>query len=135
MLPVTLTFAGAAALINLWLGFRISGLRRSAKILIGDGDNPALRSRMRAHANFVENTPFVLILMGLIELAGGNRTALWAAGFVYVAARIVHAFGMDRASSNPLRATGIIVTWAVLGELGLWAIWIASHPASAPHYL
>lgn len=136
MLPVTLTFAGALALMNLWLAFRVVRMRQVGKVLVGDGDNPALICRMRAQANFVEYTPFVLILMGLIELAGGPKPWLWAIGIVYVLARIAHVFGMDRRRlPNPLRMVGVIVTFAILGGLGLWAIWIASYAPAPVHYL
>jgi uncharacterized membrane protein YecN with MAPEG domain len=127
MLPVSLTFAGAFALINLWLAFRVSGARMRTKVMVGDGDNPALRARMRAQANFVEYTPFVIILIALIEIVGQSKTWLWATGIVYVLARIAHAFGMDRQTMpNPLRAAGAMVTWLVLLALAIWAIWIGS---------
>ena len=71
ILPITLTLAGAAAVINIWLGWRVGQKRISQKVSIGDGGDPAVVCRMRAHANFVEYTPFVLILIGLIELADG----------------------------------------------------------------
>ena len=51
---------------------------------------------MRAQANFIEYTPFVLILIGLIELAEGSQLWLWIVGVVYILARIAHGFGMDR---------------------------------------
>ena len=69
ILPITLTIAGAAALLNIWLGPRVGQMRLAHKVSIGDGGNEALIARMRAQANFVEYTPFVLILLGLIELA------------------------------------------------------------------
>ncbi|HEY0271145.1 MAG TPA: MAPEG family protein [Sphingomonas sp.] len=125
MLPVSLTFAGAFALINLWLAFRVSATRMRSKVMIGDGDNPGLRARMRAQANFIEYTPFVMILIALIEIVGGARTWLWAIGIVYVLGRIAHAFGMDKQTMpNPLRAGGAIVTWLILLGLAIWAIWL-----------
>ncbi len=136
MLPVTLTFAGALALLNLWLAFRVVRMRQAGKVLVGDGDNPMLLCRMRAQSNFVEYTPFILILMALIELAGGPKPWLWGIGIVYVLARIIHAFGMDRRRMpNPMRAAGAAITWAILLGLGLWAIWIASHAPAPVHYL
>jgi uncharacterized membrane protein YecN with MAPEG domain len=135
MLPVTLVFAGAAALINLWLAFRVIAIRRRGKVLHGDGANPLLLCRMRAHANLVEYAPFVLILMALIELAGGSKSWLWGIGAVFVAARLVHPFGMDAQTQSPLRAVGAGLTWAVLLVLGVWAIWIGSHPPAPIHYL
>ena len=71
ILPITLTIAGAAALLNIWLARRVGQMRLTHKVSIGDGGNEALIARMRAQANFVEYTPFVLILIGLIELAEG----------------------------------------------------------------
>ena len=81
ILPITLTIAGAAAILHIWLSLRVGRLRRPLKIGVGDGGNEVLLRRMRAHANFAENMPIFLILLGLIELAGGDRTIwLWAAG-------------------------------------------------------
>ncbi len=136
MLSVSLTFAGALALVNLWLASRVLRVRRLGKVLVGDGDNPLLLCRMRAQANFVEYTPFVLILMALIELAGGARPWLLGIGIAYVVGRILHAFGMDRrAMPNPFRMIGALVTFTILAGLGLWAIWIASHAPASVHYL
>lgn len=125
ILPVTLTIAAAAVVVNLWLAFRIVPTRLKDKVLIGDNDDPRLRSRMRAHANFTEYAPFVLILLGLIELAGGSPTLLWIAGVAFVLARIAHGLGMDRTTSNPWRAGGALATWAILALLAGWAIAIA----------
>ena len=102
-LPITLTIAGAAALLNIWLGRRVGQMRLTHKISIGDGGNEALIARMRAQANFIEYTPFVLILIGLIELAEGSELWLWIVGVVYILARIAHGFGMDRPRPDPLR--------------------------------
>lgn len=124
MLPITLTIAAAAALINLWLAFRAERLRMSRRIMLGDGGDEGMRARMRAQANFVEYTPFFLILLGLIEMAKGSRTWLWGVSIAYVLARIVHAFGMDSATPSKLRAGGILVTWAVLLGLALYALTI-----------
>ncbi len=37
ILPITLTIAGAAALLNLWLGYRVGQMRQAYKVSIGDG--------------------------------------------------------------------------------------------------
>jgi uncharacterized membrane protein YecN with MAPEG domain len=122
ILPITLTVAGAAALINVWLGWRVGQRRISEKVSIGDGGNERLTARMRAHANYAEYTPFVLVLIGLIELAAGTTLWLWAVGGVYLIARIAHAFGMDRPAPNPFRMAGILVTMLTLAGLGLYAV-------------
>ncbi len=124
MLPITLTIAGAAALLNIWLGLRVSLLRRKLKVSIGHGGKTAIAVRMRAHANFTEYAPFFLILLGLVELAKGTQTWLWLVAILFILGRIAHAFGMDRPTPNPLRVGGIILTWATLIALAGYAITI-----------
>lgn len=124
ILPVTLTYAAIAALLNVWLGWRVGQVRIRDKVLTGDGGNQALICRMRAHANYTEYTPFVLVLLALIELARGSTIVLWAIGAVYMLARIAHAFGMDADYPSKGRQVGVIVTLLTLVVLAAWAIWI-----------
>jgi hypothetical protein len=124
ILPITLTIAGAAALLNIWLARRVGQMRLTHKVSIGDGGNEQLIARMRAQGNFIEYTPFVLILIGLIELAEGSRVWLWIVGVVYILGRIAHGFGMDRPRTDPLklRTVGIVTTALILFGLALYAI-------------
>lgn len=117
VLPITLTIAAAAVLLNLWLGVRIARLRMVHKVITGDGGLAPLIARMRAQANFIENAPLFLILLSLVELAHGSATWLWLVGILFIVARIFHAFGMDRTGANPLRGAGFALT--VLPMLGL----------------
>ena len=125
ILPITLTIAAAAALLNIWIGWRVGQVRMRSKILIGDGGNAALVGRMRAHSNYVEYTPFFLILLALIEHGIGSPMWLWAVSILYIIARILHAFGMDRNKVNGLRAAGIIITYLVTIGLAGFAIYLA----------
>src|SRR3546814_3299217 len=75
ILPISLTIAAGAALLNLWLALRVGRVRTKEKVFIGDGGNDLLTRRMRAHSNFVENTAFVLILLALVELGFGS--SIW----------------------------------------------------------
>src|SRR5687768_17143613 len=122
ILPIALTAAGAAALLHIWLSIRVSHIRRTQKILHGDGGNPAMLRRMRAHANYAENAPIFLVLLVLLELAVVRDEFLWAATIVFFLARIVHAFGMDSDKLSKLRIVGVIGSWLVLLGLGAWAI-------------
>jgi len=120
MLPITLTTAGATALIALWLAIRTGGARQKAKVSIGDGGDPALVCRMRAQANFTEYAPFILILIALIEFSAGTSTWLWVASVAFLVARILHPLGMDGMKYGREAGTGI--TFALLLGLGLYAI-------------
>jgi uncharacterized membrane protein YecN with MAPEG domain len=130
LLPITLTLAAAMGLLTLWLAMRVSRARMASKVVIGDGGDPQLITRMRAQSNFVEYTPFVLILMGLVELARGPVTWLWVVAIVYVLARIAHPFGMERPAPNALRAGGILLTFLTLIVLSAYALFIVY---TAPH--
>ncbi|WP_022682013.1 MAPEG family protein [Sphingobium bisphenolivorans] len=125
LLPITLTLAAACAFLNLWLASRCVRVRMGAKLLHGDGGNSLMGKRMRAHANFAEYTPIILILFGLVELALGPSNWLWGAALLYVLARIGHGFGMDRDAPNPWRAGGALLTWAVMVGLAVAALLVA----------
>ena len=137
ILPITLTIAAAAGLLNIWLALRIGRLRMAKKVSIGHGGDALLETRMRAQANFGEYTPFVLILLALIELAKGSQTWLWLVAIAYILARIAHAFGMERPAPNKLRAGGAMITMLVLLGLAGYALsipYLAKKP-SAPTML
>ncbi len=125
ILPISLTIAAAAALLHIWLAARVSQLRNRYKISVGDGDNPALLRRMRAHANFGESTPLFLILLALIEHARGSELWLWGAAILFIVARILHAFGMDRASLRMLRMIGMMGSTLILVGLAGFALYIS----------
>ena len=125
LLSVTLSTAAAAAILNIWLMLRIGAVRQAEKISVGDEDNENLIRRMRAQANFVENAPFVLILIGAIELSGkGEPWLAWVAG-LFIIGRIAHGFGMDGGSMQIGRMIGTIVSMLTLLGLGVVAALIA----------
>ena len=123
-MPVTLATAAAAAIVNLWLAVRIGRMRIAARVSIGDGGHERLAARMRAQLNFAEYVPMALILLALVELAGGNQVALWIVGAVLILGRLAHGFGMDRPAPNLLRAGGFLSTALVTLGLAGWAGWI-----------
>ncbi|MFC0204880.1 MAPEG family protein [Novosphingobium soli] len=125
ILQTTLSLTAAAAVLAFWLSLRVSTVRYVAKVWHGDGENPVLLRRMRAQANYVENTPFVLILVAAIELSGRGGQWLAIVGAVYLLARIAHAFGMDKPETSPLRAIGFLVTVLTLLGLAVVAVLIA----------
>ncbi|MBN8809222.1 MAG: MAPEG family protein [Sphingomonas sp.] len=130
ILPVTLAIAAAVALINLWLALRVTRVRVYGKHMLGDGADPAVIAKMRAHANFTEYAPTIVILIALIELARGPSLWLWLVGAAFIVARLAHAIGMDRPAPNPFRLVGALVTWLALLALAVWALAIG-YQASA----
>jgi uncharacterized membrane protein YecN with MAPEG domain len=125
LLPVTLSLAATAALINLWLGFRCGQLRTSLKISVGDGGNEALTRRMRAQLNFAEYVPVALILIGAIEVAGKGGQWLAPVGGLFMLGRVLHALGMDGGSLGWARSVGISSTMLISLGLAVTAVLVA----------
>lgn len=125
ILPVTLTAAAAAAIINIWLSIRVGQLRQATRTVHGDDGGGPLTRRMRAQLNFVENTPFVLVLIAAIELSGrGNPWLAWVAG-IYMLGRVAHGFGMDGETATKPRMIGVIISMLTLLGLAIVATLIA----------
>lgn len=110
-LPISLTLAATFALFNLWLAYRCVRVRLKGPGGVGDLGIPALRARMRAHANLTEYTPFVLILIALLEYAGRSPSTL-------------EGLGIERPRFT-MQFIGALGTWMVLLALALWAVWVA----------
>jgi len=120
--PVTLATAAAAVFVNLWLGWRVISARREAGVSLGDGGSEAVLRRMRAQANFIENAPLFLILLGGLELSGAIWWLLALLATLFVLARIAHGVGMDGGSLTRWRVVGMMSQTAALVALALWAI-------------
>ncbi|MEH6701272.1 MAPEG family protein [Parasphingorhabdus sp.] len=125
ILPITLTIAGAAALINIWLMIRVGQVRSSEKVSIGDGGNENVIRRMRAHSNYIESAPFVVLLVAAIEMASATSpTWLWVLSGVYLLGRVAHGIGMDDGKFGKGRMIGTLITMLTLLGLGVYAITI-----------
>ena len=123
ILPITLTIAGAAALINIWLMIRVGQVRGSEKVSIGDGGNEKVIRRMRAHSNYIESAPFVVLLVAAIELASTTSpTWLWIVSGLYLLGRVAHGVGMDNGKFGKGRMVGTIITMLTLLGLGVYSI-------------
>ena len=120
--PVTLASAAAAVLVNIWLSWRVSRLRRELKVSVGDGGHEPLLRRMRAQANFIESTPLFLILIAGLELSGANRLALAIIAAVFILARIAHGIGMDGGDAQIWRRVGMPLTGLASLGLAVWAL-------------
>jgi uncharacterized membrane protein YecN with MAPEG domain len=76
------------------LMFRVGQVRLGKKINLGDGGDKDLISRIRAHGNFTENAP--LLLVGLLALASLSALpiVLHIFGASFTIGRVLHAMGM-----------------------------------------
>jgi uncharacterized membrane protein YecN with MAPEG domain len=118
-MTVTMITAGILGLLMLVLGIRIVQLRMQTRISLGDGDNPDMLTRMRAHGNAAEWIPIGLILLFLAEQASGADWLVVAGAALLVAGRLLHPFGLANRSPNAARTLGMVFTWTAVGGLAL----------------
>ncbi|MBV1775484.1 MAPEG family protein [Burkholderiaceae bacterium DAT-1] len=122
-LTITGLYGGILALILFVLSARIVALRFKHRVGIGDGNLPELALAIRAHGNFIEYTPFALLLLACNEL---NHAPLWllhVAGLILILARLSHALAISQSRGVSIKRTfGMIGTFTVLLVLGISAI-------------
>lgn len=122
-MPITALYAGLLALLYVVLALRVIGVRRGARIAIGDGGDATLLRRIRVHANFAEYVPLALVLVALAESLKSDPRLLHGFGMLLILGRLVHAFGVSQAKENfTLRVTGMMATFTVLIGTGLVCI-------------
>ena len=101
-LPVTSALTGALILLLVVLSLLVT-VRRAVLggIQFGDADDVELRHRIRAHGNFIEIVPIVILAIGVMEVAGAPPVLLWWLAGVFFAGRVLHALRMFRRTLWP----------------------------------
>jgi uncharacterized membrane protein YecN with MAPEG domain len=113
---ITTAYAVPLAIIYLVLAFRVIGRRRAARAALGDGGDADLARRIRAHANFAEYVPLVLVLMMLAELGGAPIWMAHTAGACLLAGRVAHAVTISRLDEDiRMRVVAMVLTFTALG--------------------
>lgn len=119
MLAITSLFAGILILLQVVLSINVGFNRAKRKIDFGDGDDMKMHRSIRAHGNFIEYVPFVVIAMALSELAGAPAWLLWTSGSVLVFARLAHLAFMFEWLGDAARGAGAGLTALVMAALGV----------------
>jgi uncharacterized membrane protein YecN with MAPEG domain len=123
---ITGFYLGILALLYVVLGLQVSRLRRGHRVVFGDGDNIKLRGAIRAHGNFAEYVPIIVLLVAMLEMSGlpAMRVHLLMGGLLV--ARLLHPLGMyvgPRTMQFQIyRVGGIVLTWLVLVAAALMAL-------------
>tara|TARA_B100001013_G_scaffold339844_1_gene262356 strand:+ start:376 stop:786 length:411 start_codon:yes stop_codon:yes gene_type:complete len=124
---LTLFYAGALALLGLFLAFKSTMTRSASNTMLGTGDSYEMLQITRAHGNLVEYALFFLVLSALLE--GSEQVpniALGILGDLFLLARIAHAYGITRPESvSKFRVAGTVITWLVLAVQSIWALLIS----------
>jgi uncharacterized membrane protein YecN with MAPEG domain len=125
-LIITPIYAGLLALLYLVLSYRIVLMRD--KVSLGDGGNPILLRRIRAHGNFAEYVSMILIMLGILELNHLPFYALNTLGLTLFIARLLHGYSLSFTESFKFgRFWGTALTFLLLLVCGLLCIYQGVH--------
>ena len=123
---ITAGTAGIVLILQMLLGFMVSGSRGRNNAWIGDGGNADLQRLTRRHANLAENGGIFLVGFALLELSGWQPLLLTILCGTFVAVRLLHALGLSQANTNNvLRLAGGIGTYLTGFVLGGALLWLA----------
>jgi hypothetical protein len=112
---VVMFYAGLNALIALVLALLVVRQRMRSKTLVGSGGNPALELAIRAHGNFIEYVPLILVLLLLLALSGLGVPWLHVMGIGLTVARLLHGWGLSTSGrENFGRGAGAALTWLTM---------------------
>jgi uncharacterized membrane protein YecN with MAPEG domain len=123
---ITGFYLAVLALLYVVLGLQVSRLRRGNRVLFGDGDNIKLRSAIRAHANFAEYVPIIVLLVAMLEMSGLPAARVHLLMAALLVARLIHPLGMyvgpRTLQFQICRVGGIVLTLLVLVAAALVAL-------------
>ena len=120
---ITAAYAGLLGLVFLGLTVRVVRRRGAVKAALGDGGDVVLERRIRAHGNFAEFVPLVLVLMTLLELQSVSGWILHLVGACLLVGRVIHGLNISREDEVLAgRAAGMALTLTALGVASIAAL-------------
>ena len=123
-LAVTPVYAGILAFVYLYLTYSVIRLRRRRKLSVGDGGDPSILRKIRAHGNFAEYVPMALLLMAMAEFLGAGAALLHAIGGLLLVGRLAHGWCFLFTDANlNARTAGMAMTLAAIAIAGSVSLW------------
>jgi uncharacterized membrane protein YecN with MAPEG domain len=116
-------YIALSLLLNPALMLRIGLHRQKKKINLGDGGDPDMLARVRAHGNFTEVAPLALIGLIAVAMLNGSHIALHLFGATYFIGRVLHFLGM-RGTFGQGRLIGTLLTLFTFLGLGLYLLYL-----------
>ena len=124
-MPTITTFAaGLQGIVFTALSLMVVAERSRTRVNLGSGETPEAASpdaratklymAVRAHGNFAEYVPLILVLTALIEIHTGPTLLVKCLAFGLVLARLLHPIGIRMKAFNPYRSAGFVLTMVIL---------------------
>src|SRR5438093_6173125 len=115
---ITATYLAILALLYTVLALQVGRLRQRDRAAFGDNGSLALRSAIRAHANFIEYVPIITLMVAMLEMSGLPAMRVHLLMGALLVSRLLHPLGMY-AAPNTLqfrigRVGGITITLILL---------------------
>ncbi|MGB5324038.1 MAG: MAPEG family protein [Pseudomonadales bacterium] len=124
-MQITLLYAGLLSIVLFVLSYRVVQIRRQG-VTLGDGGDPTLQRRIRAHGNFTEYVPIILIMIALLEANQVPAYLLHVLGLALLIARCLHGYAMSFTESFFFgRFWGTAITFLLLVVCGALCIYQA----------
>lgn len=114
MLVITPFYAALLTLFYIILSFNVIRNRWRYKQSLGSGKEKQLEKSIRAHANFAEYVPLVIIMMSFLEHSKEPNGWLHFFGIALIIGRLSHAIGIGLQAPNALRVVGMLATFTCL---------------------
>ena len=123
---ITSAYLAVLALLYTVLAVQVGRRRMRDRAAFGDNGSLALRSAIRAHANFMEYVPIIVLMIALLEMSGTPAARIhWLMGLLLIA-RLLHPLGMyvgpRTVQFQICRVGGITLTLLVLVLAGIMAL-------------
>ena len=123
---ITSVYLALLALLYTVLAVQVGRLRQRDRAAFGDNGSLALRSAIRAHANFSEYVPIITLMVAMLEMSGLAAAWVHLLMGALLVSRLLHPLGMySRPGTWQFgvgRIAGILITIAVLAAAAVSAL-------------
>lgn len=112
-LSITPFYVVFLSLMLIPLAVKIIKLRWMHRVSLLDGGHDDLTRAIRAHGNFTEYVPLILLLLAFSEINTAPSWGLHILGATLILSRLLHAYGIHKKTLKP-RQMGMYLTLASL---------------------
>jgi uncharacterized membrane protein YecN with MAPEG domain len=115
---ISATYVAIAMLMLVPLSINVVKERNSASQILGAEPNTSLHRAVRAHGNFAEYAPIILIGLVVLESLSASKKTLHAMGSLFIFGRASHAVSIlylePLHQMLHLRKIGMITTFSIM---------------------